>query len=299
MPCHVFTVSVEYNQQRLDVFLAQNLVDLLSRTRIQYLIEQGCVTVEQKVVKAHHKIKTGDEIRVEIPEATDQPDIQPEDIPLDIFYEDDCLAVINKPAGMLVHPTSGCRTGTLVNALLYRYRELPSVNEAFRPGIVHRLDRETSGLIIVAKDDRSHIRLAREFQKHRVKKKYIAFVNGHVEFDEGVVDASLGRHHTHFDKRAVVYHETAQAAKTFYRVLRRFDQRRMTLVALYPRTGRTHQLRVHMAYLGHPILGDDKYGTASSFPRLALHAQTIGFQHPATRNFIEFSVSLPSEFINP
>ncbi len=295
MPSHTLTVTEDHHQERLDIFLAKNVPDIPSRTWAKHLIEEGFVTVDHKQAKAHHKVKTGNEVRVQILDLPGVPDIEPENIPLDIFYEDDSLAVIYKPAGMLVHPTNTCRTQTLVNALLYHYRELSSVNEAFRPGIVHRLDRETSGLMLIAKDNRTHIRLAREFEKHRVHKKYVALVRGRVEFEEGVIDAALDRDPQHFDKRSVAYHQDAQAAKTFYRVMRRLDSH-ATLVGLYPRTGRTHQLRVHMAHLGHPILGDDKYGQANSFGRLALHAQSIGFRHPQTKHFVEFSIPFPSEF---
>jgi len=296
MPSHVLKVPADNEKQRLDIFLTQNIAGDPSRTRIKHWIAEGFVTVNQATVKPNHKIRPGDDIRIEIPETDDSQDIEPEEMALDVIYEDDCLVVINKPAGMLVHPTASCRTGTLVNALLHRYERLSTVNANFRPGIVHRLDRETSGVIVVAKDDRTHVRLAREFEKHRVKKKYIAWVKGVLEFDEGVIDAALDRHPIYFDKRAVGYHETARSAKTFYRVLRRTDEC-MTLVGLYPTTGRTHQLRVHMAYLGHPILGDDKYGTASSFSRLALHAQGIAFRHPTTKKIIEFSVIPPAEFM--
>lgn len=284
---------------RLDVFLAQQLTEIPSRTFIQKMIEAGQVKVNQKAVKAHYKVVTGDEIRVEVP-ATDDSfgNIKPENIPLDIFYEDQWLIVVNKPAGMLVHPAQGSRSGTLVNALLHHYQTLSDVNASFRPGIVHRLDRETSGLMLVAKDNVTHVRLARQFEKHRIQKQYLALVAGHVKFDEGVIDAPLGRHHIFWDKRGVSFEEEAKDAKTFYRVLKRFAKP-VTLVALFPESGRTHQLRVHMTFLGHPILGDDKYGDKNSFPRLALHAQGIRFLHPQTQCEIEFFSVAPKEFLSP
>jgi 23S rRNA pseudouridine1911/1915/1917 synthase len=248
---------------------------------------------------SHHKILAGDEVVVELTEAdVSWGNIKPENIPLDIFYEDQWLLVVNKPAGMLVHPVHGSRCGTLVNALLHHYQTLSDVNASFRPGIVHRLDRETSGLMLVAKDNVTHVRLARQFEKHRIQKRYLALVAGHIKFDEGVIDAPLGRHHVHWDKRGVSFDEEAKDAKTFYRVIKRFDKP-VTLVALFPESGRTHQLRVHMAYLGHPILGDDKYGDRNSFPRLALHAQAICFLHPQTQCEIEFFSVAPKEFLSP
>ncbi len=296
MPQYTLHVSQEDLPQRLDVFLAQNLDAVSSRTFVKQLIGEGLVTVNHKAVKPHQKVKAGDEVLVDIPALEPVADIAPQDIALDIFYEDPFLSVINKPAGMLVHPTASCREGTLVNALLHRYRDLSCVNETTRPGIVHRLDRETSGLIVVVKDNRSHIRLARQFEKHRVRKKYVALVKGAVAYDEGVIDAGLDRHPIHFDKKAVSFEAAARTAKTFYRVLRR-NENGTTLIALFPQTGRTHQLRVHMAYLGHPILGDDKYGAAHSFFRLALHAQSVGFEHPHTGRFVEFSTPIPPEFV--
>lgn len=319
MPEHTLKVDEDNNQLRLDVFLTRNLPDLPSRTFIQKLIETQQVFVNQKNVKVGYKVTTGDEIMIIVPEeeATFE-NIAPENIPLNIFYEDDFLLIINKPVGMLVHPTHSCSSGTLVNALLYYCsseqtsgrgkKKLSNVNTprpslhapaaTFRPGIVHRLDRETSGLIIVAKDNKTHVALARQFENHLVQKRYVALVKGVVEFEEGVIDAPLGRHPRYWDKKAVSYSELSREATTFYQVIKRFGQA-ATLVALFPQSGRTHQLRVHMAYLGHPILGDDKYGIKSDFPRMGLHAQAISFTHPATESYIEFSSIVPPEFYSP
>ena len=165
-----------------------------------------------------------------------------------------------------------------------------------RPGIVHRLDKDTSGLLLVAKDNITHTKLAKQFQRHTIKKRYIALVEGSIEFDEGVINTPIGRDEKHRDKKAVKFDDSAKESKTFYRVIKRKNG--VTLVALFPETGRTHQLRVHLAYLGHPILGDDKYGTKSNFPRMALHAQGIGFQHPSTKKFLEFSLKPPKEFLD-
>jgi len=309
----VLKVDEQHHKLRLDVYLTQALSDNPSRTFVKNLIESGGVLVNQKTVKAHHKVAIGDEVRVRAGDvqALAAGHVLPENIPLNIFYEDKYLIVINKPAGLLVHPVKGCQTGTLVNALLYYCSAQPGRGlsdahlppedgttspEEFRPGIVHRLDRETSGLIVVAKDNTTHVRLARQFEKHRVKKRYAALVRGNVEYDEGEIDAPIGRHPGHFDKKAVSYSDAAKKAVTRYRVIDRFDRTR-NLVALFPQSGRTHQLRVHMAHLGHPILGDEKYGSKSSFPRLALHAQGIGFTHPQTKQWIEFSIPVPQEFL--
>jgi len=297
---HEFQLKVEPGQEqlRLDVFLAQTIPDAPSRTFIQDLIAKGEILVNGKTAKAHYRLAVADEIFIRLPEEENfWTDVEPENIRLEIFYEDDCLLVVNKPVGMLVHPVHGVHQGTLVNALLYYCRNLSTVNASFRPGIVHRLDRETSGLLLVAKDDRTHVHLAKQFEQHEVRKKYAALVRGEIEFDEGVVDAPLGRHHRYFDKKMVTFAEGAKEARTFYRVVRRIKGR-ACLVALFPESGRTHQLRVHMSHIGHPILGDDKYGQKSSFPRLALHAQSIGFRHPKNKCFVEFSSPIPAEFLN-
>lgn len=298
MPEHILTVD-EYNcNLRLDVFLTRNLDDSPSRTFLKGLIDTGGVKVNQTQVKAHYKVAVGDQVTIQIPEKQDTLEgIEPEDIPLDLFYEDDILLVINKPAGMLVHPAHGRYSGTLANAVMF-YSKTLSDRNSFRPGIVHRLDRETSGLILIAKDDKTHVNLARQFEKHRVKKRYVALVKGNIEFDEGVIDAPLARHPQHWDKRSVSFDESAKGAKTFYRVLKRFGAQ-ATCVALFPKSGRTHQLRVHMAHLGHPILGDDKYGSKHSFPRLGLHAQGLGFHHPKMKQYVEFSLPVPEEFFDP
>jgi len=297
MATHTFKVDAGFDHIRLDVFLAKNLLESPSRTFVQKLIECGHVRVNEVAVKAHHKVITGDDVFVDVQQDFLTPKyVSPENIPLDIFYEDDFLIVVNKPRGMMVHPAQGCYTGTLVNALLHYSVKLSEVNTDMRPGIVHRLDKETSGLMIVAKDNITHARLAKQFQRRQVKKQYIALVEGEVEFDEGMIDRPIGRDYHHRDKKAVQYHEKAKDSTTVYRVLRRVKG--VTLVALFPKTGRTHQLRVHMAYIHHPILGDDKYGKKCSFSRLALHAQSIGFRHPQYKTYLECSSKPPEEFLN-
>ena len=295
MPSYYLKVNQEDNHIRLDVFLTLRLKDIPSRNYVKKLIETGNVKVNENIVKAHHKVEEGDDVFVNIPNNFLLPQgIAPENIPLDIFYEDDELFVINKKSGMVVHPARGCYTGTLVNALLFHAVKLSNFNTDIRPGIVHRLDKETSGLILVAKDNITHTKLAKQFQRHTIKKQYIALVEKEIEFEEGIIDAPLGRSLRHFDKKAVRYDDSAKEAVTRYKVIKRCCG--VTLVSLYPQTGRTHQLRVHMKHLGHPILGDDKYGKKSSFFRLALHAQSIGFKHPGTKNYVEFSSAPPPEF---
>jgi len=299
LPTHLLKVDEEDRRLRLDVFLTKALPESFSRSFIKRLIDGRCVLVNGKNVKAHHKMSVHDEVSVVMPSGTGpawagNERIKPEEIPLDIFYEDETLLVVNKPSGMTVHPARGYYSGTLVNALLYHCGELSSLYPS-RPGIVHRLDRETSGLMVVAKDNAAHANLARQFEKHLVKKSYLAWVQGILEFDEGLIDVALGPHPIFFDKKAVAFDEGAKKAKTIYRVLKRSKDK--TLVQCFPKTGRTHQLRVHLAYLGYPILGDGKYGRKDSFKRLALHAQGLGFFHPKTTKYLEFSSVPPPEFL--
>ncbi len=282
-------VEEEFNGQRLDLYLVKSLPEKRSRTFIQQLISSGNVFCCGKLVKPHHKVKTGELILVELVEEK-EVNLQPENIPLEIVYEDDDLLVVNKPIGLVVHPAPGNYSGTLVNALLYHCQKLSNVNHPLRPGIVHRLDKDTSGLMLVAKNNFTHSALAKQFLQHKIKRCYIALVKGIVQFDEGVVDLPLGRSQRDREKIAVSFHKS-RAAKTVYRVLKRFKDR--SLLELTPHTGRTHQLRVHLAYLGHPILGDEKYGDKNSFNRLALHAKSIGFIHPRTNKFMEFSSEVP------
>ena len=263
---------------------------------IKRLIEAGRVQVNGAVVKAQYKVKTEDEVRVRI-DLEDYPDerIKPEAVALDIVYEDADIIALNKPIGMSVHPAAGNYGGTLVNALVHHFGTLSDVNGPKRPGIVHRLDRETSGIILVAKTNQAHVRLARQFEKHTIEKKYVAIVEGDVQYDEGVIGAEIGKHKRFHDMRRIVPEGEGKNASTVYRVLKRHKQK--TVVALYPETGRTHQLRLHMQHIGHPILGDDKYGHKDSFPRLALHAQAVFFQHPLSKEPMEISVPLPDEFL--
>jgi 23S rRNA pseudouridine1911/1915/1917 synthase len=260
------------------------------------MIEAGQVLVNGRQEKTRYKVAAADLIEADINEEAFAPkDIPAEKMDLDVFYEDEDLVVINKPAGLTVHPASGSQRGTLVNGLMFRYQELSDVNGPGRPGIVHRLDRDTSGLILIAKTNVAHARLGRQFEKHTVIKRYVARVQGQVAFEQGIIDVPLERHKKYHDQRQVAKENEGKPAITRYQVLKRYAH--STLMALYPQTGRTHQLRVHMKHLGHPILGDEKYGRRDTFPRLALHAQSIAFTHPITKAYIEFSCPTPQEFL--
>ncbi|OGX48638.1 MAG: hypothetical protein A2216_01185 [Omnitrophica WOR_2 bacterium RIFOXYA2_FULL_45_12] len=289
-----FTVSQEDLGKRIDVFLTDKLKDNHSRTFIQRLILNKDILLNGRAVKPNQKLNLSDTIQVTVPESAAHQ-INPEDIKLKVIYEDDDILVIDKPSGLVVHPGAGNLSGTLVNALLAHTRNLSAVNPQ-RPGIVHRLDKGTSGVMVVAKNNLAHLKLIKQFSTHRIKKKYIAIVKGKVECDEGIIDLPIGRHKRDFKRQAVSF-VNARPAVTNYKVLRRFDDY-ATLLELNPQTGRTHQLRVHLAHLGHPILGDSKYGTAAQpdFPRLALHALELGIFHPQTKKFLSFSSELPAEF---
>ena len=266
----------------------------LSRTAIQKLIAQGAITAQDKAaLSPHYKIKTGEEFTVSL-ESEKKRSVGPENIPLEIVYEDEDLAVINKQPGLVVHPAPGNYEHTLVNALLHRFQSLSDISPE-RPGIVHRLDKETSGLLVVAKNNQSHLHLAAQFAKHSIKRKYIAIVKGRVEFDENVIDLPIGRHPIRRKSMAVSFSAHTKEAKTRYRTLKRTNE--FSLLELEPYTGRTHQLRVHLAFLGHPILGDTKYGKNDDFGRLALHAKLLGFIHPRTQKYMEFSCDIPLQFI--
>ncbi len=283
---------------RLDLYVLRfsqthNLA--LSRNSIQRLIRQGCVILEggNKTLNTHYKIKGGDIFRFQIPEQSSSG-IVPEYIPLDIRFEDRDVAVINKPSGMVVHPGAGNSRGTLVNGLLFQYTSLSSINPQ-RPGIVHRLDKDTSGLIVIAKNNLSHYHLSRQFAKHTVSRQYVALVKGAVQFNEDVIELPIGRHPRQREKMSVSFANKTRYAKTKYQVLRRTQK--VTLLRLTPFTGRTHQLRVHLSFIGYPILGDKKYGRNTEFSRLALHADYLGFVHPRTDKFIEVRTDIPKEFL--
>jgi 23S rRNA pseudouridine1911/1915/1917 synthase len=295
MQVHVIKVPAEDSGKRLDVFILdffknQNLA--ISRTYVQGLIHAGKVKLDNRVLsRPHYKVKPHDQLSIAI-EDKKKTSLESEDIPLDVVYEDNDLALINKPPGLVVHPAPGNYAHTLVNALLFRFKELSDINPD-RPGIVHRLDKETSGLIVIAKNNASHLGLAAQFAKHSVKRKYFALVKGKVAFDENIIELPIGRHPFKRKNMSVGFGEKTRYAKTYYRTLKRSEG--FSLLELEPFTGRTHQLRVHLSFLGHPVLGDTKYGKNNDFARLALHAYYIGFVHPASLKLVEFRTEMPKE----
>ncbi len=297
------------SSQRLDKYIAQEVPDL-SRSLVQSLIREGLVTVNGQTVKASYKVKVGDTIVLRVP-PLESLEVRPEAISLDIVYEDVDLLVVNKPAGMVVHPAYGHRTGTLVNAVLAHCPEIADVGETLRSGIVHRLDKETSGLIIVAKNDAAHQHLLRQFKRREVKKVYLALVEGHLEPARGLIEAPIGRDPRRRKRMAVVKAEQGgRKARTEYRVVEYFAlqaggmSRLYTLVEAQPVTGRTHQVRVHFAFIGHPLVGDPVYGfrkqrlAGYGLPLLGrqfLHAQSLGFHLPHSNQYVEFRAELPAD----
>ena len=290
-------VAAKDSGMRLDLYLFRfsQIKNLgLSRNFIQKLIHQKLIILQGKIPSPHYKIKSGQVLKLQIPNQSSLT-IVPEDIPLDIRFEDEDVAVVNKPSGMVVHPGAGNYCGTLVNSLLFHCASLSSVDPQ-RPGIVHRLDKDTSGLMLIAKNNSAHYHLARQFAKHSVLRQYVALVKGRVKFDEDIIELPIGRHPRQREKMSVNFINKYKYAKTQYRVIKRSAD--LTLLKLTPFTGRTHQLRVHLSFIGHPILGDKKYGRNTKFSRLALHAHFIGFIHPRTDKFIEFKTNIPNDFLS-
>lgn len=288
-----FVVDEDSKNLRLDVFLSRYFEDK-SRSYLQNLIEEGNVKVNEKLKKSNYKLKYGEKVDILIPEPVGL-NVEPEDIPLDIAYEDNDVIVVNKPQGMVVHPAAGVYNGTLVNALLSHCKDLSGINGVARPGIVHRIDKDTSGILVVAKNDNAHNKLAEQFKDHSMTRSYIALVEGILKKDEGTIDAPLGRHTVERIKIAVV--KNGRRAVTHYRVLERFNNN--TLVECVLETGRTHQIRVHMAYIGHPLVGDPVYGYKKQRFNLKgqmLHAKKLGFIHPSTGEYVEFQSDLPDYF---
>jgi 23S rRNA pseudouridine1911/1915/1917 synthase len=280
--------------ERIDVYISMSLEDM-SRNSVQKLISEGRVTVNQKKIKSNYKTKINDEIKIIIPEP-ELLDVKAENIDLSIVYEDDDLAVINKPQGMVVHPAAGHYGGTLVNGLMYHLKNLSSINGVMRPGIVHRLDKNTSGLMLVAKNDKSHNFLANCLKEHSINRIYYALVEGNVKDDDGKVDAPLGRSEKDRKKRAVTS-KNSKCAVTNYQVVKRYGK--YTLLKLKLETGRTHQIRVHMKYIGHAVVGDDVYGSKLNKFGLEgqlLHSKSVGFIHPTTKEYMEFDSELPEYF---
>lgn len=290
-----FTVEPESHGQRVDSYLSSQ-IDTLTRSALSKMIEQGFVFVNDKVIGKSYKVKTSDKIKLIVNEPV-ALDVQPEDIKLDIVFEDDDLLVVNKPKGMVVHPAAGNYEHTLVNALMYHCKDsLSGINGVLRPGIVHRIDKNTSGLLIVAKNDFAHNGLASQIKEHSFTREYVAVVYGNIKEDAGTVDKPIGRHKTD-RKRYCVTDRNSKNAVTHYNVLERYSG--FTYIKCVLETGRTHQIRVHMSYIGHPIAGDDVYGPKKVIKELngqCLHAQKIGFVHPRTNEYLEFSSDVPCEF---
>lgn len=287
--------TIEKGGERIDKYLSEQLEDM-TRSHIQKLIKENMVRVNGMAVKSNFKLSASDQIEVEIPELK-EPDILPENIPLDILYEDQDILVVNKPKGMVVHPAPGHYTGTLVNAIMYHCKDnLSGINGVMRPGIVHRIDMDTTGSLLICKNDRAHQALAEQLKEHSITRKYHAIVHGRLKEDEGTIDKPIGRHP--IDRKKMSVHCTnGREAVTHYRVLKRFQQ--FTYIECQLETGRTHQIRVHMSSIGHPILGDQVYGPAKCPYKLqgqTLHAKVLGITHPTTGEYMEFDAPLPDYF---
>lgn len=290
-----YVVPAEAQGVRIDKFLSE-ACDGLSRSYLQKLLKSELVEVDKRTVKNSYKLSAGERIEFEVPEAA-EPEIKAEDIPLDIIYEDSDIILVNKPKGMVVHPAAGHYSQTLVNGLMYHCRNgLSGINGVLRPGIVHRIDMDTTGVLIVCKNDFAHNAIAEQLKVHSITRKYFAIVHGVIQEDEGTVDAPIGRHPVD-RKKMSINRKNGKEAVTHYRVLERFRQ--FTYVECQLETGRTHQIRVHMASIGHPLLGDSVYGPSKGPFKLqgqTLHAGVLGIVHPRTGNYMEFSAPLPEYF---
>jgi 23S rRNA pseudouridine1911/1915/1917 synthase len=280
---------------RIDLYLTQQEI-YPSRSQIRNLITQGKIRVNNRPGKPSYILKDGDVINL-TPIEQKELEIEAEAIPLDIIFEDEYLVVVNKPSNMIVHPTGKIRSGTLVNALLYHCQDsLSGIGGVIRPGIVHRLDKDTSGLMVVAKNDLAHLDLSKQIKEHQVTKKYIALVHGNLKDDSGIIDAPIGRSLKNRKKMAVTEEGRSREAVTQFKVLKRFSD--YTLIEATLRTGRTHQIRVHLAFIGYPIVGDQLYGYKKqglNIDRQALHSHILGFVHPSSKKYMEFSAPLPQD----
>lgn len=291
----VIEVKVEdvHQFERLDKVLTSHNQDW-SRTQVQQWIKNGDVTVNNQPSKVNYKVKLNDQIVLTIPEL-EESNVEAEEMDLDIYYEDEDVLVVNKPRGMVVHPAPGHTSGTLVNGLMAHCKDLSGINGVMRPGIVHRIDKDTSGLLMVAKNDMAHESLVNQLVAKTVTRRYRALVHGIIPHDHGTIDAPIGR--DKIDRQSMtVTEENSRGAVTHFNVLERF--REFTYVECQLETGRTHQIRVHMKYIGHPLAGDPKYGPRKTLPidGQALHAGVLGFEHPRTGKYVEFEAPLPKEF---
>lgn len=291
----VMEITPEMEGERIDKCIS-NYLESLSRSYIEKIIKDGTAYVNDAVVKANYKVKVDDKVQFEIPDC-EEPDIPPQDIPLDILYEDKDILIVNKPKDMVVHPAPGHYEGTLVNAIMFHCKdELSGINGVLRPGIVHRIDKDTTGSIIICKNDEAHRKIAQQLKEHSITRKYRAIVYGRIMEEEGTVNAPIGRHPTDRKKMAI-NEKNGKPAVTHYKVLERFDK--YTYIECQLETGRTHQIRVHMTSIGHSLLGDEVYGNAKCPFKLegqTLHAMTIGFIHPTTGEYVEYEAPLPEYF---
>lgn len=287
-----YTIQAEQKGDRIDKVLSTINAEW-SRTQVANWVKDGVVKVNDANVKVNYKVKEHDIITVDIPEV-EELDIVAEDLQLEIVYEDADVLVVNKPRGMVVHPAPGHTNGTLVNGLMYHCKDLSGINGVMRPGIVHRIDKDTSGLLMVAKNDVAHESLVNQLVNKTVTRKYTAIVHGHIPHDKGTIDAPIGRDPKDRQKQAIV--DTGKHAVTHFQVLERFGD--FTLVECRLETGRTHQIRVHMQYIGYPLAGDPKYGPKKTidFNGQVLHAGVLGFEHPVTGEYLQFEAPLPADF---
>lgn len=286
------TAVKEQHGERIDRVLA-SVDEEWSRSQVQQWIKEGIVTVNGTPVKGNYKVKTGDEIIVPVPDP-EPLDVVPEKMDLDIYYEDADVIVVNKPRGMVVHPANGHTTGTLVNGVLYHCKDLSGINGVMRPGIVHRIDKDTSGLLMIAKNDLAHESLVNQLVAKTVTRRYKAIVHGAIEHETGTIDAPIGRDKN--DRQSMTVEENGKHAVTHFHVIQRF--RDYTFIECRLETGRTHQIRVHMKYIGYPLAGDPKYGPKKTLDinGQALHAGILGFVHPRTGEYLEFEAPLPQDF---
>ncbi|CAM3528138.1 MULTISPECIES: RluA family pseudouridine synthase [Paenibacillus] len=286
-------VDAESAKTRIDKYITEGLDEDVSRSQVQLWIADGHVLVNDSPVKANYKVNQGDRIALTIP-APSVVEIVPEDIPLDIAYEDRDVIVVNKPRGMVVHPAPGHVSGTLVNALMHHCKDLSGINGELRPGIVHRIDKDTTGLIMAAKNDKAHASLAAQLKEHSVNRRYLALVHGNISHDQGTIDAPIGRD-PQDRKMYTVTDRNSKHAVTHFTVVERFGD--YSLLELKLETGRTHQIRVHMKYIGHPLVGDPVYGKSKGIKLngQALHAAVLGFVHPASGQYLEFSAPMPED----
>jgi 23S rRNA pseudouridine1911/1915/1917 synthase len=290
-----YHVTAQETGVRLDQYLASQTAEI-SRNQVQHLIDQGMVKVNGQLPRASYKVRSGDFITLQIP-PVEKLTLVAEDIPLDIVYEDSDLLVVNKPAGLVVHPAAGHHQGTLVNALLHHCVDLTGIGGSLRPGIVHRLDKDTTGLLVVSKNDFAHQFLSAELKARRIKREYLALVHGELREESGLIDAPLGRDPRDRKKMAVVQNDHGRPARTHYRVRERYPGHTLLEVSL--ETGRTHQIRVHLAFAGYPVAGDPLYGQRHNLLRLtaqALHAYRLTFAHPRSGEQLTFNAPLPPDF---